>query len=82
MRYSVLPHERQTKRITGTKTQRAREEEWSTEVRGRVTVSLISGLQAMFSYTAECLCVYFPVAVRLTALGITQLSTDYSNIRA
>lgn len=35
-----------------------REGEWLKEVRGRVTVSLISGLQAMFSYTAVSVCVF------------------------
>lgn len=36
----------------------------------------------VFLHSSMPVCVYFPVAVRDTAPGIPQLSTDYSNIKA
>lgn len=35
----------------------------------------------VFLHSSVFLCVYFPVAVSFTALGITQLSTDHSYIK-
>lgn len=36
----------------------------------------------VFLHSSVFLCVYFPVAVSFTALGITQLSTDHSYIKS
>ena len=51
-------------------------------VRGEVTDSFfnIRVAGSVFLHSSVCLCVYFPV-VSLTALGITQLSTDHSNLK-
>lgn len=36
----------------------------------------------VFLHSSVCLCVYFPVAVSFTALGITHTSTVHSNIKS